>query len=336
MLVAKTIQGKLLYAWQASYEDQCFCPQCGQRVLLRAGQLKSPYFAHSRQSDCVNSEGETNQHLAGKRQMWQWTQERGWDPQLEVYLPAVHQRPDLLLTWRSKKIAMEFQCSPLSCQRLMERNQGYRQLKMGFIWYLGPNYCHKLRSSKRAQFVQQYGKLPAIFLWNLKRHCPEYHVLHFACLANRLLLTRQLYCLQRYTRANMHLRIQAYRAGQRLNCCPLVTHCYSPTPFLMKESDFSWRLSIILWLGQQPLHSEWNLEEWYQALSCHITWQVCPCLTTTYLHYLRHQQLKNFTCDLMASQIIKPSRVGFYLFKHPIWFRDESAKLQAIIKNKSC
>ncbi|HWL12749.1 MAG TPA: competence protein CoiA family protein, partial [Ureibacillus sp.] len=53
----------------------------------------------------------------------------------EPYLPKVQQRPDLLITPDyHQQSAIEFQCSPISAEKLSERNNGYEHEKIQPIW----------------------------------------------------------------------------------------------------------------------------------------------------------------------------------------------------------
>ena len=112
--------------------------------------------------------GETALHQRGKQQLAAWAHSRGWQPRLEVYLPAIQQRADLLVTIRGRQVALEFQCSGLSCQRLAARNAGYRQLGIHPVWLLGPAYRRSLRAAKRAQFTQLRGGRPVLLYWQVE------------------------------------------------------------------------------------------------------------------------------------------------------------------------
>lgn len=330
MLIAKNGQGKLVLAWQALRNGNYFCPDCNEKVILRSGLHKTPYFAHRRLSTCLNDVGESNLHLLSKRQMWQWVNQQGWQPSLEVYLPTIKQRPDLLLHCFHQQIAMEFQCSPLSCERLIERNNGYRRLGLGYVWYLGPGYRRQLGKAKRAQFVQEYQGNPALFWWDLDQHGPVYQPLRLTRLANKAQIFKQFYQLQHYPRSHLKLRMQVYQAGHLLNLCPLVSHCSEQDTFLLRQSDFEWRLQVLLWLEKMPLHYSWTNNEWLYALNRRTLWQPCPCLTAAYLHNLQKRHLRQFTQELVQTRIIGLSSRGCYFRHRPVWFVDEDQKVTAI------
>ncbi len=81
--------------------------------------------------------GRLPKHLLGKQQIYEWAAQRGWQSQLEPYLKKIAQRPDILVQIHGQPLALEFQCSPLSVQRLQERNDGYHSQVIGVYWLLG-------------------------------------------------------------------------------------------------------------------------------------------------------------------------------------------------------
>ena len=55
-------------------EDQEFqCPECKEKVMMKIGTQRMEHFAHQKGSLCVESyERESEYHLAGKLQLFQW------------------------------------------------------------------------------------------------------------------------------------------------------------------------------------------------------------------------------------------------------------------------
>lgn len=111
--------------------QQFFCPACGEKLQLKIGTKNIPHFAHLKHSKCRAqfSERETATHLQGKAQLFQWLKRFG-TPQLEAYMPAIQQRPDILID----HTAIEFQYSRLSRERFDERNEGYEQMNVSPCW----------------------------------------------------------------------------------------------------------------------------------------------------------------------------------------------------------
>lgn len=160
---------QLVLAENAKSDMAYYCPGCGQGVILRRGKHKITHYAHKRGNNCGFSEGETLEHLKGKKQIYQWAQKHHWNPQLEVYFPTIAQRPDILLEINGQTVAVEFQCSPLSLERLLARNEGYRQLKIPVWWILGSPYLRNLRNKKIVQFTQIFRKQFVLLFWDVKR-----------------------------------------------------------------------------------------------------------------------------------------------------------------------
>jgi len=114
-----------------------YCPQCKQQLLFKIGSLKIPHFAHVSKNDCENlfSDRESETHLKGKEQLYSFFSDLGLNPQLEPYLTNIQQRPDILLEDSTQEpVAIEFQCSPISSESLVSRNNGYKFEKISPIW----------------------------------------------------------------------------------------------------------------------------------------------------------------------------------------------------------
>lgn len=116
-------------------ETNLYCPQCKEKLILKAGTIKIPHFAHTAYSNCDTSfaEGESYPHLLGKQQLFEHFHEKKYDVQLEKYLHELQQRPDLLI--QTKHIyAIEFQCSRIPIDLIEKRTNGYNQLGIIPVW----------------------------------------------------------------------------------------------------------------------------------------------------------------------------------------------------------
>ncbi|MGX7420166.1 competence protein CoiA [Carnobacterium gallinarum] len=164
MLVALTKENRYIFADQELKTDKkdYFCPGCGKGVFYKKGTTIQSHFAHYTQKDCQTfSEGETREHIAGKRLLFNWFKQQGIPCQLEAYLPDLKQRPDLLI-WLSEKrpVAIEFQCSPISLKRMKERTKGYQQIGYEVYWVLGASFrSHQRLTNQQRSFLRYHKHL---------------------------------------------------------------------------------------------------------------------------------------------------------------------------------
>lgn len=171
MLVA-LLQDQLVDALYAQRRSDYACPACHQRVGLRHGTRVQPYFAHRPQSPCsILSEGETPQHIAGKRQLAAFFAD--WGPvTLEHVLPEIQQRADCWVARPTRPpVALEFQCSPITTQQIWSRTTGYRRLGVHPLWLLGSRYARqKLGWSLIERFAQHLrGWGLCLLFWDVRR-----------------------------------------------------------------------------------------------------------------------------------------------------------------------
>src|SRR5690625_2465352 len=141
MLQAKTKFGKTVLLASLTKEEReiarrqsFYCPTCKKRVIVKAGPKVIPHFAHYQATNCTASGGEGTYHEQGKLLLFQWLRRQRLAVQLEKYLPAINQRPDLLLTINQRQIAIEFQCSRVPSRQIRQRNQGYKQAGIIPLW----------------------------------------------------------------------------------------------------------------------------------------------------------------------------------------------------------
>lgn len=159
MLMAKNAKQQWVIATELaknSKKENYYCPDCMGRVQLKIGKSKINHFAHIKK--CSNnsfSEGETEEHLKGKYFLYRLLTQQGYFVKIEPYLKLIKQRPDLLCyNARGEKIAIEFQCSPISSQKLKERTEGYKKINCPVIWIVGRKNS-QLKQYKFAYFRHQ-------------------------------------------------------------------------------------------------------------------------------------------------------------------------------------
>lgn len=133
--------------------EQALCPGCHTPLILKNGQQLPAHFAHQRKADCWMSEPESAEHLRGKMLLLRIAESSGWRAQLEVPVREMEQRIDVLLTRGRQQLALEFQCSPLSANKLYERTAGYARLGMQTQWFLGNKYLRSKKGAGRLKFA---------------------------------------------------------------------------------------------------------------------------------------------------------------------------------------
>lgn len=333
MLVANE-NGQLVLANKAQAGSKYTCPTCQQPVRLRRGKKMVAHFAHLPGANCVMNEGETAEHLLGKQQLFNWLAFRGLAPRLEVYLPEINQRPDILFNDGGTQTAVEFQCSPLSVQRLRERNDGYRQLGITPVWLLGEPYRRRLSRAKVAQFTQIFSGQPAILYWNTRRARFEYQQSYYYCSFTKKRLTaeriirRQSLALSRLNVKQAAISHLIFSSNVALSCCPLVCHDTVPSWPVTNSELIYWRIAVVLHLGRQPLFATWKVSAWQHLLTQlgQPFWLDFTCLDDG----LNQSAISCLTTDLQRTGIIKKDNDHFVLCQHPKWFSSLEEKLAAI------
>lgn len=189
MLVAINEQGEYLTlteslteaAIQQLRKTKVYCPHCKETMVLKAGTIKIPHFAHLANTACDSlfAEGESYLHLLGKQQLFRRLQQLGEDVQLECYLPHLQQRPDLLIT-KKQRYAIEFQCSRIPPSLFQERTEGYHSVGIIPTWLLKtPSSLLQKGSILKAsfnEFQQQF-----IHGDYLITYAPETQSFHYFC-----------------------------------------------------------------------------------------------------------------------------------------------------------
>ena len=238
MLVAMNEQQQLFHLTSKLPPDELqklkkqqsfFCPLCRERLLLKAGQIKIPHFAHQKNSDCDSlfSEGESAVHLLGKQQLFQLFTVLQLSPVLEPYLSQLQQRPDLLIKFKDHQYAIEFQCSPIAHPSFQQRTSGYRNAGITPIWILHtpekfkiPGIVKVSINHTNAQFMQQYKKQNFLMTYDVKSKTFYYisnlihlHKLQYFAVVKPLPLSQQRFPFlvpEKITKSQFHLLLKNY------------------------------------------------------------------------------------------------------------------------------
>ncbi|WP_421384201.1 competence protein CoiA [Bacillus salacetis] len=115
-----------------------FCPECRGPLIIKAGEIKMPHFAHKSGTMCnVSHEPETFQHMKGKLHLFQHFSSFIPQVTLEHYLTEIQQRPDIYIQLNNRNFALEYQCSPISSTAFAERTAGYQNAGIEPVWISG-------------------------------------------------------------------------------------------------------------------------------------------------------------------------------------------------------
>ncbi|WEG73696.1 competence protein CoiA [Vagococcus intermedius] len=141
------------------------CPCCKKAVILKNGLTRRAHFAHKSIKECATfSEGETAEHLLGKKLLADWCDKNQKPYELEAYLPRLKQRPDMLL---SQKIVIEFQCSSLPLARLVKRTNNYLKNDYHVIWLVGRQFFVTKKLTRLQKAMINFSRRLGFYLWEL-------------------------------------------------------------------------------------------------------------------------------------------------------------------------
>ncbi|WP_251547048.1 competence protein CoiA [Limosilactobacillus caecicola] len=335
MKIAVNESGQLVNAHNLQTGEKYYCPQCHAQMIVRTRGGKN-FFAHYQ--TLSNLHGQTDEHLIGKRQIFQWARQNGWAPQMEPYLSDIKQRPDILITVSHQLIALEFQCSPLTLQQIRSRNNGYRSLGIGVIWFLGSPYRRRLQSAKIAEFTQNYHGKPVLYFWNVMQNQLEKMSL-YQCSFNSQRFTQQERLIKQTIRlfrernSQRELTELAYQHGHVASCCPLFVHDIIPRWPVMQRPVIEWRIRTLLVLEDFPLGTIVSQQQWEQMLINQAKWLEMPCLSSQNVQKLRDLLVFDWQQQLILVSIIKLQANGVKYLQQPKWFRTVDEKINYICRS---
>lgn len=137
MLISRDTRGAAVLALDAEREDDYFCPECSEEVILKRGAIVVPHFAHRVDSGCVMSQGESMRHLEMKLQIGKLFGEASY----EVRFGAAR-RADVVIGG----VVVECQASPIGVDEVKERTRFYNSEGKPVLWVfdigrLGQSWC---------------------------------------------------------------------------------------------------------------------------------------------------------------------------------------------------
>ena len=165
MFLARDKNGNLISALGDEVKKQTYyCPACGARVRLRKGKNVRTHFAHESLKNCdFFHENEGQEHLKNKENLFYWAKEKD-EVEMEYPIPELKQIADIFI---NKQLALEVQCSPISCELLRERSNGYRSLGIQVLWLLGEKLWIKERLTQLQRDFLYFSHNMGFHIWEL-------------------------------------------------------------------------------------------------------------------------------------------------------------------------
>ncbi|WP_071393917.1 competence protein CoiA [Bacillus tuaregi] len=152
-----------------------FCPECKEKVIMKVGTKKMEHFAHQKGSLCVESyERESEYHMNGKLQLFEWLGMQDLHPKIEPYFPLIRQRPDIGITYMGKDYAFEFQCAVIPPELMVKRTRQYLSHNIEPIWILGGKNINRKGTRKvtLTSFDYLFLRKSSSGQWFLPAFCP--------------------------------------------------------------------------------------------------------------------------------------------------------------------
>lgn len=128
MLFALDKDGNRVYIESTHVKYDYFCPECGEKLVLRKGDIRRHHFAHHSHTNCTDT---WHYDMSAWHIAWQ---DRFPQEQQEIIknVDGNKHRADVLI--EKAKIVLEFQHSALSAEEFVERNAFYNGLGYKVIW----------------------------------------------------------------------------------------------------------------------------------------------------------------------------------------------------------
>lgn len=368
LLIARNNKGQLVLASKACKSLKYSCPSCGQGLILKQGVIKQAHFSHSAKSSCHSfSEGETEEHLAGKEQLFDWLNGAYKRVKLEAYLPDIQQRPDLYMeSLEGDQICLEFQCSPIPSSQVIQRSQTYIDHGYQVVWILGEKLWLKagwitnlqklfmtslkgnylalleldtgLKSINIVHDIRQTGHLKLGFK---RRKFPLTHVGHADFLSFQQ--RSQNHQIRRYNLYHIHEMVVKqlrrgnskyhdfaqlmYKEGQ--NILTVCHHIYQPVDYewIFQGLPLVWKLNILLQLSYLQPGEEFDFSSLIDVLG--VKTYAMPLVSDTFFHV----PIRSFLTYLTDQDILLPlNRERYQLLKPIKHFSSEHEKIHYLRK----
>ncbi|MBC6316671.1 competence protein CoiA family protein [Listeria grandensis] len=158
-------------AFLKKQRNQYSCGCCAERLILKAGEINMPHFAHLASSKCrFASEGESDRHLGGKKYFLEWLILQDRQADVEVYLRDIKRQADILVDGRT---VIEYQCSTVPVKELQQRTEDYLMVGLCVHWILGQDIRMVKGRYYLTAFQQAFIKCDPKLGYYLVQYLPE-------------------------------------------------------------------------------------------------------------------------------------------------------------------
>ena len=197
MFLARDGNGRLVNALEDELVKQdYYCPACGTSVRMRKGKNVRRHFAHESLKKCdFFHENEGPEHLENKKRLFYWAKEND-EVEMEYPIPELKQIADIFI---NKQLALEIQCSPISCDLLRDRSNGYRRLGLQVLWLLGEKLWLRERLTKLQRDFLYFSNNMGFYVWELD---------------HKQQVLRLKYLLHQDLKGNLYYQIREFPYGQ--------------------------------------------------------------------------------------------------------------------------
>ena len=277
MFLARDENGSLVNALEDELVKQAYyCPACGTSVRLRKGKNVRAHFAHESLKKCdFSHENEGPEHLENKKSLFYWAK-KNVKVEMECLIPELKQIADIFI---NKQLALEIQCSPISCDLLRDRSNGYRSLGIQVLWLLGEKLWLKERLTKLQRDFLYFSNNMGFHIWELDH---KKQVLRLKYLLHQDLKGKLHYQVKEFSYGKGNLleilrspyqkqTLITFSVEQDIDICHYIQkQLYYQNPYWMKQQAQAYLR------GENLLN--WKTQDWYpqvrpieNGLFCQIT-----------------------------------------------------------------
>lgn len=153
MLCAYTSSDEKVIAKQTEKNKKpFFCPECLLEVILKKGDINIHHFAHKPGSECSYGEGESEEHMIIKMELYELLSKADIQCDLEKRLVDNDGSVNIADVWAiidSQEVAIEVQISSISDEELKERTKKYHNKNIAVLWLVVKNNTRRLNSIEK-------------------------------------------------------------------------------------------------------------------------------------------------------------------------------------------